>query len=1247
MATGPAKLVLRSLGLLLPMVAIAATLGLAGADGPRQVDDGPHGGDRSGGADGRALGGPVSYDRDIRPLLSDRCFLCHGQDAAKRHAELRLDDPESAFGPRDGGPAIVPGAPERSQLWARITSHDPDEVMPPSRANRRPFTPAELELIRRWIADGARYQPHWSFIPPVKAAPPQVKLASWPRGEIDRFILRGLEEAGIEPSPEADRATLLRRMFLDITGLPPTVEELDAFLADARPDAYEAWVDRLVTLEPYLTRYAERMASPWLDQARYGDTSGIHHDQGRLIWPWRDWVLNAYRANLPFDRFVIEQLAGDLLPAPTQDQIVATGFNRNHVTSDEGGAIEEEYLFEYAADRTATTGSVFLGLTLGCARCHDHKYDPVTAADFYSMLAFYNSIDEKGVDIQLPRNPRYAFPPSIVAPGPGDLAAIARLKQEVAAASAELDQVAAQAGEQAQLDGFPASLQDELGVRWAAAELVSATSEHAGPLALQEDGSALATGVNPRSETYTLRLRLGPTPDGVNLIQLEGLTDASVGGKVGRSDNGNVVVTGLTILAPPEAPGGGGGGGGPPAPVALAWAWADVEQSDRGFRVTNLLVGDPLGWAVDGHNRPGPRAAMFLAAKPFGAAGGEVRVTIEHRSEYAQHAFVRPRVRLGSIAAAGLARLPVAATNWYTAGPFPAATDRPVFGQSFPPEAVERLDLTASFPGDRRWRYESRITDGGSLVGLSNTVGSLYLARTLFAPSARAARSTFGTDDGVRVLLSGREVFARDTSRGLTPDEESLALDLPAGPATVVFKVVNTGGPDGFQHRDRRVETSVSLSEGVLTQDLLPALRPIDTLPAPQLAALRRAWLMQVSPSCREAAKAVVAAEACLAKAEAELPQTMVMKELSRPRPTFVMKRGQYDQPDKDSPVARAIPAFLGALAHDSAGQPNRLTLARWIVSDANPLLARVTVNRLWGLFFGQAIVRTTEDFGLQGEWPSHPELLDWLAVDFRERGWDVRRLVRQIVTSAAYRQASRVRPDVIERDPDNRLLAFFPRQRLSAEGIRDQALLLAGLLVEKLGGPSVKPYQPAGVWEEVSMPDANTREFVRGTGEDLWRRSLYTYWKRASPPPAMLTFDAPTREFCVVRRLTTNTPLQALVLWNDEQHVEAARALAARAIAFSPGSPPAPARDDPDPPRLTWLYRSALGREPSLAALDGLRRALADFRARYRAAPDDARKLISVGESKRPAEVDPVELAAWTMVCSAILSSDGVIVKH
>jgi hypothetical protein len=659
----------------------------------------------------------------------------------------------------------------------------------------------------------------------------------------------------------------------------------------------------------------------------------------------------------------------------------------------------------------------------------------------------------------------------------------------------------------------------------------------------------------------------------------------------------------------------------------LHWAWADVEQENGDYRVINALHdGDERGWAVDAHNQPGGRVALFLAERSFGYRGGtEVRVTLKYRSRYPRHTFGRVRLAFGAIAPHAVAALPEAHSGWYAVGPFPADSGAQAFAQPFGPEGARTLDLAGSFGfGNLQWRHDEKLRDG-RLNEVGDGVHATYVAQRVFAPSARRRALSLGSDDGFRLWLDGTEVASRQVERSLKADQDQAAVDYGAGEHLLVLKVANAGGDAGFFCR--RLPRAREIDG-----DMVLALLPSRALTSPRQARLRTAWRIKFSPLYRERLAQVTALQEKLAALDAKTPRTMVMRERPEARATFVLSRGAYDRPDRTRPVERGVPPALGRLPDDAPR--NRLGLAQWLVSPDNPLVARVAVNRVWELVFGTGLVRTSEDFGMQGEWPSHPELLDWLAVELRESGWDVQRVLLLLVKSATFRQASRGRPETQARDPDNSWLARFPRRRLPAEAIRDQALYVSHLLVERLGGPSVKPYQPEGLWQEVAMPASNTRLYKRDDGEGLWRRSLYTYWKRACPPPSLMAFDAPTREFCTLRRVTTNTPLQALVLWNDEQFVEAARGLAQRVLG-APGD---------DACRAAALLQHCTGHRPDAAQVDRVVRALAEYRARYAGAEGDARALIDVGVSPAARELLPTELAAWTMVANACLNLDATL---
>ncbi|MCH2135497.1 MAG: PSD1 and planctomycete cytochrome C domain-containing protein [Phycisphaerales bacterium] len=1151
----------------------------------------------------------VRFGRDIRPILSDQCFLCHGPDRENAPSDLRLDSFEAATAQRRGRAGIVPGNPEASLLWQRVNAHDPSELMPPPKSGKAPLTNEQKDLVRRWIEQGAAYEDHWAFERLEPPSPPVDVDDPWVQNDIDRFVLADLLSRGLRPNLTADKATLCRRVFLDVTGLPPTREELDAFIQDDAPDAWERLVDRLLNEEPYVTRHAERMAVPWLDLARYADTAGIHMDAGRTIWPWRDWVLEAFRTNKPWDEFVVEQLAGDLLPDRTQDQIIASGFNRCHVTTDEGGAINDEALFTYAVERTNTLGTVFLGLTLNCAQCHDHKYDPITQQDYYALLAFFNNNNEPGLYSQQP-NPLRALEPAITITTPQQQEQLDALEAHLTELKAQRDKP--DPDEDRNVASFKESLHAS-GWNWTTPPVVTALSAHGSTLELQDDQSVLATSAAPANDDYTIVLSTDRTD--LRALALDVLNHASLpGGGPGRAQNGNAILSGIELEVVSRAD---------PSQrrdVDLIWGWADIEQTSDDFRLVNALTPDNgRMWAIAGHEVEGDRAAMFLTDEPFGYEGGsDLIVTLHFHSRYSAHSFGRVRLHVGSPAEEALARLPLGRTNWYIVGPFAETDAQVAYDTAHGPEEGP-LDFGRTF-GDQKWRYAPGVIEGQP-VTLAATQGAEYVAREFFSPDQRDVKISLGSDDGIMVFLNGELVHENRVNRGVAPDQDAITVTLQPGRNTFVAKIVNTGGPAGLYY-------SQTLPQQELAAAMLGWLLPEAARTQSRDAAALDAWRQRFSPAWLALTESIDEATQQRETINDSLVQTMVMQERAQDRPTYVMMRGAYDRADKERPVTRGIPAVLGSIASDET--LTRVDLARWLVSDENPLTARVMVNRLWAELFGHGLVETVEDFGLQGTWPTHPELLDWIAADFRDNGWNVRQTLRTMLTSNTYKQASDAQSDL-----PSTMYARFPRQRLGAEQIRDQALHVSGLLVEQLGGPSVKPYQPDGLWREVAMPQSNTRTFVRGMGDDLWRRSLYTYWKRAAPPPSMLTLDAPTREYCAARRLTTNTPLQALLLWNDEQFVEAARATAARVLTETP-------QDE----RLVDLYRRCTGDEPSI----GLQRAMADtlerFKTRYTGDPEAAAALCSVGDSSMPDGLAPHTLAAWTMLANAVLSSDAAIVK-
>jgi mono/diheme cytochrome c family protein len=1155
---------------------------------------------------------PIDFNRHVRPILSDRCFQCHGPDSAARKADLRLDSREGALaGGRSGRPALVPGDAEASHLLERISAADPLDRMPPPSIGKT-LTVEEIEILRAWIAQGAAWQEHWSFIPPVAADPPAVADDAWPRNDVDRFILARLEREGLAPSPEADRTTLIRRLSLDLTGLPPTVAEVDAFLADDAPGAYERLVERLLASD----RYGEHMARAWLDAARYGDTHGLHLDNNRSMWRWRDWVIGAFNDNMPFDRFTIEQLAGDLLPEPTLEQQIATGFNRNNVTTSEGGAIDAEYLVKYAVDRVETTSTVWMGLTAGCASCHDHKFDPLTQEEFYGLFAFFNNVAERAMD-----GNKHDPPPVVAAPTAEQQRTLDELARRTADLEARLD------APMPELDAAQADWEQHwrssAAARWQVLEPTGLLSTGGAELTLLDDGSVLAGGPNPDTDVYEVTALTDATA--LRVLRLEALTHETLPETgPGRAENANLVLSEIEMeavsLTDP----------GRVQPIRFVNARADHEQANGSYFVHSAIDGvtdDDGGWAVEGYNRREDRHAMFLADAPFGFPGGtELRIRLRHESKFARHAIGRFRLAVSADDALAEDLAPSRPGPWHVVGPFPAASGNVAHETAYGPErAPGAVDLAATYAdGGLTWAPRPGFVDG-ALHTLEGQRCATYLHRVIEAPTARTVELALGSDDAIRLWVNGELVHDNNARRPLAADQDRVSVDLRPGPNRVLMKIVNEGGGYGFAFRIDRDAADSRFAE--LTE-LLASGAALDE---EERTLVRRYFRRRHAPELgaiyEQLREIQVEAEAF----RRTLPVTLVMAERDERRPAYVLRRGEYDQPLHE--VSPGVPAVLPPLPEDDMA--DRLGLARWLVDPDHPLTARVTVNRVWQHHFGTGLVRTAEDFGSQGEWPSHPDLLDRLAVTFVENGWDLKALHRLIVTSATYRQTSAASPSLHARDPGNRLLARGPRFRMDAETIRDLALATSGLLVEQIGGPSVKPYQPPGLWKDVAYPDSDTQVFRRDDGEALYRRSLYTYWKRTSPPPSLAIFDAPSRETCTVRRPRTNTPLQALVLMNDTQFVEAARMLAQRTM-LEAGPRPAD--------RIEHAFRTVLSRRPDAGELEVLLECYERQLEAYRSDPEAAAALLAIGEADADPTLAAEELAAWTTVASVLLNLDETI---
>ncbi len=928
----------------------------------------------------------VVFGRDVMPILGQRCFKCHGPDAATVAAGLRLDSAKGA------ARVLVPGHPEKSELIHRVSSKD--DRMPPPDSGVKPLTEDQIQTLKTWIKQGAPYEKHWAYVPPKMPLLPKVQNTTWEKNPIDRFVHAKLEAANLKPEPEADKDTLALRAAQTLTGLPPTPQELNLFRQDKQPGAYERYVDRLLAKPAY----GEHEARYWMDAVRYGDTHGLQLDNERGIFPYRDWVVRAYNQDLPFTKFVEWQLAGDLLPNPTTEQLIATGYVRSNLTSAEGGAIEAEFLARNTFDRVDTTSTVMLGLTVACAKCHDHKYDPIKHRDYYGLYAYFNSTADAPLDgnALLP-------PPVIRAASPKEAAMLKAM------------------------DGTLAAIRKSV------------------PPAVAVDAlSKLNTGAITAKDWQR-------TP---------------------------------------------------------AYVQASFDQA-------------------------------FDQAEP---------------AEPGQTGLV----------------------DW-----------KPL-----------KLEMGKDIPG---------------LIG--KDAASVYVRGTVTLAQARQVKFGVSSDDGIKIWLNSKLIHAKKVTRATTTEIDQVTGDFRAGDNELVLKVTNGAGPDGLILRlvdanEQRIATALANPKNV------------DELQAAYLE------LGPTTPQSERYRKTLRARN----DLDAAIPMSLIAQEMPKPRPTFILKRGQYDQPG--DPVTRHLPAFLGTLPK---GAPNnRLGLARWMISPDNPLVARVYVNRVWQQHFGTAIVKTAEDFGSQGEWPLNQPLLDYLAVSFRENGWSVKKLNRLIVTSAAFRQSSKISKAKLAKDPENRLVSRGPRFRLDAEVIRDKALFSGGLLSQHMGGRGFKPYQPDGIWETVSDPASSTSRYMRDKDASIYRRSMYLFWKRTAPPPSMITFDAPLRDTCVVRRSSTNTPLQALTLQNEPAFLEAARTMSQRVLTIK----------GDDVLRIKRAFEIAMARPPSTTEISILSKALTQYRRVYKSSPALATSLLMVGDAPQ-AKLPPGEQAAWMIVCSTLMNTDEFLTLH
>ena len=1010
--------------------------------------------------------GSLGFKRDIRPILGDYCFTCHGPDAATREGGFRFDVKNSAFGEADSGEhPIVPGDIHASEMIRRMRSTDESEMMPPPEVRKRPTT-AQVDLIEKWILEGATWREHWAFKAPERPEPPAVKHSGQVRNPIDQFVISKLESMNMQPAAEADKTTLVRRLFLDLTGLPPTPEQVDEFLADESADAYERLVNRLLASP----NYGEHIATSWLDAARFADTNGYQNDFQRSMWLWRDWVIRAYNDNMPYDQFTIEQLAGDMLPDATLEQKIATGFNRNNRSNTEGGSLEEEWFVENVVDRVETTSTVFLGLTVGCARCHDHKFDPISQKEFYQFFAYFDNVDELGVYNEKRGNA-----------GPVVSVATDEFQQQIDALNKQI------AAAITQIDELDTSLKSEQ-KEWE--EKLAASQE-----ALLDDDSNQSV------------------LDRFKNVETHKFTDEPVGTAI------------------------------------------NIASGEKQF----LDIGD---------------------AFEFDASNG-----------FAVSAWVRP-TKYGAI----ISRMDK--QNAYRG-----------FDTLIMPDGRMNVHLIHNWPGNA-----TKITSSQAIPLEQWT----HVVVSVSAP---------GKAQDVQVYFNGRPVehiVDSDTLNGSTLTEHPVWIGLREDTPPFAGKIAHLK-----LHEAPLPKIDVELMFELKLAAMVKLT--LNDRTDEQQRDLDYQFRLQ-HPEYRTALDNRNKLERELAELKQQLPTTMVMAERTERRPTYVLARGQYDHPDKSQPVEAGVPAWFPPDKSPS----NRLELAQWLVDGENPLTARVAVNHFWARYFGIGLHETPEDFGTQSPLPSHPELLDWLATEFVNSGWDIKQMQRLIVTSATYRQTSSARPETFEADPYNKLLARGPRFRLPAESVRDNALAISGLLTSRIGGPSIKPYQPDGLWEELAG-GAGEPPYEMVTDDHLYRRSLYIYRKRTVPHPTMTTFDGNAREICTVARSRTNTPLQALALLNDRTYVEAARNLAMLALDHS----------EDGNEQVRYAFRRATARWPNYDELRVLTRSLDQKMALFTAEPAKAAEMIQNGIAQPDAKYDPVKLAAMTTVASVILNLDEVITKE
>lgn len=1138
------------------MVVLAATPGLA-ADIPK-----------------------AAFSSQIRPLLSSKCFSCHGPDESARKAKLRLDVRDEAIKERKGIRAIVPGNLAESELVRRITTQDPDDVMPPPKSGNT-LTPSEIALLQRWIQEGAEYSQHWAFVKPAQAPLPEVKDKSWPRNEIDYFILDNLSAHQLAPSPRADRYSLIRRLSLDLTGLPPTSAEIEAFVKDELGDAYERLVDRLLDSPAY----GERWARLWLDLARYADSAGYGSDPLRPnMWPWRDWVIRSLNANMPFDQFTLEQMAGDLLPEPTREQQIATGFHRNTMTNTEGGTDDEEFRVAAVKDRANVTAQVWMGLTMGCAQCHSHKFDPISQREYYQFYAFFNETEDNDQPDERPTLPLPTEPQREKMERLKNQ--IARLEQDLAKTTPEFARELAE-WEKAQ----------EWGTDWRPLQPVAVRSLHGAPLAIGGDWSISPEGGPFEADAYTVLARAPLT--NVTALRLEWLPNPD-GPDAGRISRGNrVVLTEFEAavrsakMARPSArfvrvelPG-------TQRVLSLAevQVWSGIANIARQGQASQSTTQDDAGArrAIDGNTSGNFSSGSTTLTQFEDNPWWEVDLGREYPLEEIS-VWNRTDRGLGTrlvdfkIRALDAERKMV----WERGlGPSP----NPVTNLRVPEEKNLKLQNASA-----------DYADGDYAIG--KAIDGKNEAKNGWSVGDRA------TELHVASFEAGQTVEARESLLIL-----NVKQSFPTNHSPFRFRLAATSQPLPVRELPEKIKSILAIASASRTekqqQDVAAYFRGF----APSLAQGREQLrkLQQQLDGVKPVA----------------LP---VMKELAadKRRETKLLNKGNFLDPGEK--VEAGVPGAFHSLPKDLPA--SRLGLARWLMDRENPLTARVAVNRLWAQIFGAGIVETEEDFGTQGSMPTHPQLLDWLAVEFMKRDWNMKSLLKLIVMSAAYQQSSRITPELLEKDPANRLYSRGTRRRLDAEMVRDQALALSGLLSRKVGGPSVYPPQPDGLWRAAFNGE---RSWATSKGEDRYRRGLYTFWRRTVPYPSMATFDAPSRETCTVRRIPTNTPLQAFVTMNDPVYVECSQALGRRLVREG-GSLVAD--------RIRFGLRLCLGRPAQDEQVQALAALYEKELEHYRSRETDATKLATEPIGSLPPGLSAAEAAAWTSVANVLLNLDGVLTK-